>query len=232
MCEAKGVIWEIKDPIRVQGERRRAEITANLLKPRSGDLILDVGCGGGYQTSYMARPATFIVGIDISKDGLKKAKSRVKDADFVHASSEKLPFRFEIFDKVICLELLEHLSNPRKTLEEIESVMKEAGTLVVSVPYRERIVATRCIHCGKLTPLWGHLHSFDEQRLSSLLPRNLWTMRHIYAGTVLAAYPLFAFLPTRLWKIVDNFGRMLPAMKPSWLISKIRKRSDTNISFN
>lgn len=133
-------------------------------------------------------------------------------------------FHFESrFLKVTCLELLEHLSNPRKTLEEIESVVKEAGILVISVSYRERIVATRCTHCGKLTPLWGHIHSFDEQKLSSYLPQHLQIIRHTHTGTLIAAYPIFACLPIGLWKIVDDFGRMLPSIKPSWLISEIRK---------
>ena len=113
---------------------------------------------------------------------MKVAKRRVKSADFVCASSERLPFRIQIFDKVTCLELLEHLSNPRKTLEEIELVMKDAGTIVISVPYRERIVATRCIHYGKLTPLLGHIHSFDERKLSSYLPWHLRIIRHIYSA--------------------------------------------------
>jgi len=32
----------------------------------------------------------------------------------------------------------------------------------VTVPYREEIIQTVCIHCAKLTPLYGHLRSYTE----------------------------------------------------------------------
>lgn len=219
------VIWEVQDPIRLQGEKRRAEITACLLKPKRDDRILDVGCGEGWQMSYIVECCAQVIGLDLSAERLKQAKDRVRNVDLVCASSESLPFKPQIFDKVMCLELLEHLNEPRKTVLEIEPVLKEAGTLVVSVPYKQRIIAMRCIHCGKLTPLWGHVQSFDEQKLFSLLPSNFVTVKRIYTGTVIAAYPLFGILPTKVWKLVDDLSRVLPGMKPSWFMIKILKRS-------
>lgn len=221
--EVHGVIWEVKDPIRFQGERRRAEMTVRILSPEEEDVILDVGCGDGYQISHILSYSSRTVGIDLSRARLAKARKKLDGADLVRASSEKIPFRQRAFDKVMCLELLEHLKNPALTLQQIESVLKEAGTLVVSVPFREQIVTTECVHCGKPTPLWGHIQRFDEKKLASFLPRNLKIINWIYTGTVIAAYPLFSFLPTSLWKLVDDVSRVLPGMKPSWLVSKIRK---------
>jgi len=223
--KAPGVIWEIEDPIRLQGERRRAEITAGLLKPKRDEQILDVGCGDGYQMSHIVGRCAQVVGLDLSVGRLKQAKNSVKSADLVCASSEKLPFKPRVFDKVMCLELLEHLNEPRKTILEIEYILKETGTLVVSVPYKQRIIATQCIYCRKWTPLWGHVQSFDEQKLTSMLPSNLVTAQRVLTGTVIAAYPLFGILPTKVWKLVDDISRVLPGIKPSWFISRILKSS-------
>jgi len=217
-------IWEVQNPIHLQGERRRAEITASLLRPKSDDRILDIGCGEGYQMSYIVEQCTQVIGLDLSVERLKQAKNRVRNADLVCASSERLPFRPQIFDKIMCLELLEHLNEPHKTILETESVLKVQGTLVVSVPYKQDIVATQCIHCGKLTPLWGHLHIFDERKLDSLLPSNFVTVKRIHTGTMVMAYPLFAILPTKVWKPLDDLFKWLPYNKPSWLITKILKR--------
>jgi len=216
-------IWEVQNPISQQGERRRAEITASLLRPKGNERILDIGCGEGYQMSYIVEQGTQVIGLDLSVERLKQAKNRVRNADLVCASSERLPFKSQIFDKVMCLELLEHLNEPRKTILETESVLKERGTLVVSVPYKQDIVATQCIHCGKLTPLWGHLHSFDERKLDCLLPSNFVTVKCIHTGTMVMAYPLFAILPTKVWKPLDDLFKWLPYNKPSWLITKILK---------
>lgn len=218
-----GMIWELENPISKHAERRRAEVTVYLLQPQRNDLILDVGCGDGYQMSYFVGRAQRIVGIDRSLVKLKEARKKVRSMDLICASSEKLPFQQEIFSKVTCLELLEHLNNPVETLEEIERVIKDVGKLVVSVPYRQRIVYTRCIHCGKPTPLWGHLHSFDEQKIASILPANFTILRQVRICNPIASYPIFSFLPTRVWKLVDDVSSLLPGIKPCWLISKIKK---------
>ena len=147
----------------------------------------------------------------------------MKEAHFVCASSEKLPFQPRTFDKVMCLELLEHLKNHSKTISEIDLVVKEAGIIVISVPYKEPIILTQCIHCSKLTPHHGHIHSFDEKRVSFILPKNYALLRREYVCTVVSSYHLFSFLPKQLWKIVDNFSRMLPEVQAIWLVNKFQK---------
>jgi len=220
---AEGKIWEIKNPILLHGEQRRAEITLSLLQPQRDDVILDVGCGDGYQISYLIKHSSQIIGLDISPHKLIEGKRRMRKADFICASSENLPFRPQVFNRVMCLELLEHLKDPLKTIREIDLVLKNGGIVIISVPYKERIVMMQCIHCGKLTPLYGHLHSFDEERVSSLLPKKYIILRREYICTIVASYPLFGFLPLSLWKIVDTFSRLLPGIKPTWFISKVQK---------
>ncbi len=194
-----------------------------LLKPRYDDIILDVGCGEGYQLSYFACSVGSVVGVDIAKEKLEEAKERIKVGEFIQAVSEKLPFRLRVFDKVMCLELLEHLKDPSATLDEINEVLSKRGTLVISVPYRERIVMTQCIHCGKLTPLWGHIHSFDEKKISSILPSNYVLICFEYIGSLISSHPFFKFLPTRIWKTVDDILRHFPGERASWIISKAQK---------
>ena len=216
-------ILELVDRVQLHGERRRAEVTSSLLQPHRSDLILDVGCGDGYQMFFIAKHVQHAIGIDTSFYKLKEAKMRVKEADFIRATVQKLPFQPAAFNKVLCLELLEHVEDPSKALNEIDLVLKKGGTLIVSVPYRERIRMIQCVHCGKLTPLWGHLHSFDEEKLSSLLPRNYSVLRREYIGTPVSSYLVFSHCPTRLWKIIDNLSRLLLGFKPYWFINKVQK---------
>jgi len=215
--------WDVTNQILLHEQRRRAEITRFLLSPQSNDAILDVGCSNGYHISYFENLVCQVVGVDISKRKLKKAKRSVPKSDFICANSSNLPFKPRIFDKILCLELLEHLEHPSKTINEIDLSLKKKGILVISVPYREQIIWERCVHCGKLTPLYGHLHSFDEQRISKILPPNYNLLRRELICTPLSSYHLFAFLPTRLWKIVNTISRSLPGVRPYWIISKVEK---------
>ena len=214
--------------IHLQAERRRAEVTSSLLQPRRSDLILDVGCGDGYQMSFITKHVQHAIGIDTSFHKLKEGKRRVKEADFIRAAVQKLPFQPETFDKVLCLELLEHLKDPSKALNEIDLMLKKRGILIVSVPYKERIRMIQCVHCGKLTPLYGHLHSFDEEKMSSILPRNYSVIRQEYIGTPVSSYFVLSHCPTRFWKIIDNLSRLLLGFRPYWFISKVQKLIDNS----
>ena len=217
------MIWEIKDPNKLHAERRRAELTSFLLQPHPGDIVVDIGCGDGYQISHIAGSESLIIGIDLSLLKLKNGKKRLKHVEFLRACSDKLPFRRQIFDKVMCLELLEHVENPSKTLYEIDLVLKKGGILVISVPYREEIAMTQCIYCNRLTPISGHLHSFDEDKVTSILPNNYVSLRHEYFGTILASYILFSPLPLRIWRIIDRLCALFPAVRPSWFLNKVQK---------
>lgn len=217
-----GHIWQIKDPIRQQAERRRAEATTHLLQPHREDAILDVGCGEGYQLSFVIKHSKQAIGIDTSKNALAEAKKRVGKAEFVCASAERIPFRPHLFGKVICLEVLEHLRSPQKCIDEINFVLKNKGILVVSVPYKETITMIECTHCGKLTPLYGHLHSFNERQMAVLLQKYI-VLRLEPMGTVLAFYVWFRLFSRRLWGILDYLSMHLLGLKPAWLISKAQK---------
>src|ERR1041385_1987742 len=82
----------------------------------------------------------------------------------------KLSFADESFDCVFCAEVLEHIPDVRQACRELARVAKYE--VVVGVPYRQdiRIGRTTCRTCGKVNPPWGHLHSFDEHRLTRLFP--------------------------------------------------------------
>jgi SAM-dependent methyltransferase len=52
----------------------------------------------------------------------------------LHTNTEKLPYKNYSFDIVILNEVLEHLKNPTKTLNEVKRILKNRGTLVITTP--------------------------------------------------------------------------------------------------
>lgn len=113
---------------------------------RTGDHILDLGCGEGRHTlgAYQQLNKTRIVGVDLSYKGVSTAKQRFTEyftdnnksqsCTFIQSDGTCLPFPEQSFDHVICSEVLEHIHDYRKILDEISRVLKPGGTLTVSVP--------------------------------------------------------------------------------------------------
>lgn len=113
-----------------------------LLKASKNDKILDVGCGTGWHIFHYGPQCRFVVGIDISREGLKRASRRLKslrkhsNVQFIRGSVEKLPFSKNSFNKVLCVSLIEHVEHPRISLSEMHRVLLKNGLIVIGTPNR------------------------------------------------------------------------------------------------
>ena len=155
------------------------------------------------------------------------AKQRVKHSniDFIHADATKLPLRESSFNKATMLEVLEHLPKEaqKKVCQEVDKVLNKKGIVIISVPYKEKITYTRCVHCGKLTPSWGHLHSMDEEKVTNLLPNhyNLVATCCLPNVGLISLAGIFEHLPLRFWLLLNNLlGKV---RKGYWIMLKYKK---------
>ena len=210
-------------------QERRAQTTAFYLDPGARDIVLDVGCSEGFVSSYLLE-ANFVVGVDTSIESLLIAKQKTKHSniDFIRADAADLPFRECSFNKAAMLELLEHLPKEaqKKVCQEVDRILKRKGVIVLSVPYKEQITYIRCVHCGKLTPLWGHLCSMDEEKVTNLLSSHytLVACCHLPNVGLISLASVFECLPLRLWFPLNNLlGKF---RKGYWIILKYRKEKN------
>jgi ubiquinone/menaquinone biosynthesis C-methylase UbiE len=110
----------------------------------SDDRVLDVGCGNGMHTLKAGEYCREIVGIDYSPHSLDLAlrfaeSMMVKNVRFqrVNLEHSPLPFADSSFDKVLFLDVIEHLEEREKLLKEIKRVLKPGGLLLLTAPNRE-----------------------------------------------------------------------------------------------
>lgn len=90
--------------------------------------LLDIGCGNKpYAEKFQARVASYI-GIEMPRT---QSNSAVVDA---YASALTLPFAANAFDTVLCNEVLEHVPEPKRLLEEAYRVLKPQGYLILTAP--------------------------------------------------------------------------------------------------
>lgn len=95
-------------------------------------IILDVGCGTGINFSVLAKYGdTF--SSDASEEALSFSKGRGIDG-LVRSHIEALPFSGSTFDVVTALDVLEHIDDDLRGLDELFRVSREGGVLVITVP--------------------------------------------------------------------------------------------------
>jgi O-antigen biosynthesis protein len=100
--------------------------------------VLDVACGEGYGSSFMADAARSVVGVDISDEAIQHASATYTKANlmFRQGSATALDFDEASFDVVVSFETIEHLAEQAEMLEEIRRVLRADGLLVISSPNR------------------------------------------------------------------------------------------------
>jgi SAM-dependent methyltransferase len=103
--------------------------------PEEGPLrILDAGCGTGGLLDVLSQwPDAEVTGIDFAGEALSFCRQR-GHRRLAGSDLTVLPFRSDSFDVVTALDVLEHIQNDARALEEIFRVLRPGGILVASVP--------------------------------------------------------------------------------------------------
>jgi SAM-dependent methyltransferase len=132
---------------------RRKEIILKMTK-FSGS-VLDIGCSTGAVCDELGREGLEAVGIDMSVPAVKLANIHVDDGLFLVCDGTELPFKEEHFEAVICADVLEHVENDWKMVQEISRVLEPGGIAVFTVPsiYRTGISDNDL----KWADIWGHV---------------------------------------------------------------------------
>lgn len=106
------------------------------LKKRKNLRVLDLGCGAGNNSKFLAENGFSVYGVDVSATAIKVCKKRFKEwkleGKFIKCEFSKLPFKNNFFDLIIDRESLyaNHLSVIKKAVKEIYRVLKNDGKLL------------------------------------------------------------------------------------------------------
>ena len=107
----------------------------------SKDYLLDLGCGNGRHSLFFSNKVAHVIGVDFSCNLLRIANKKRKtlnidNISYLMADISSLPFKAEMFNKIIFLATLHHIPNRMNrlsSLNEIKRMLKSSGSCLITV---------------------------------------------------------------------------------------------------
>jgi SAM-dependent methyltransferase len=166
--EAAPLHFEWQTRARGVAERER-ELCEQAFLPL-GSRVLDVGCGEGATLYHLGAPAG-AVGLDLFPSKIDFARRTLPECRFVAASAYELPFERGEFDHVLVRDLIHHLEEPERFIDECARVLAPGGRVDVLEPCRYNpLIALHALsnkaERGELRSTPRFLRSLLERRFS------------------------------------------------------------------
>jgi SAM-dependent methyltransferase len=148
---------------------------------RPGEVVLDLGCGGGRHCFEGVRLGARVVALDA--DGAEvsavAAMLAALDADtrppglgvVARGDARRLPFPDATFDRVIASEVLEHIPADHEAMAELTRVLRPGGTMAVTVPRFGPELVNWALSDRYHSRPGGHVRIYRRSQLVSRLVR-------------------------------------------------------------
>lgn len=136
------------------------------LKFCNGKNVLEIGCGSGYGSEYLAESGTKkITAYDVDPKAINFAirNSSHNNITFAEGNAETLRLR-DKYDVILSFEVLEHLRHPHKLLELARNGLRKGGIFILSTPHR----AVSIQDSGRPANPY-HVHEYYPKELKEIL---------------------------------------------------------------
>lgn len=138
-----------------------------------GKKVLDLGCGCGYGSDYLAKHgAVEVIGIDNSEEAIEFSRSNysARNLHFEVQDAASIRYSSSSFDVIVAFELIEHLRDYEKMLLEVKRVLRREGVLVISTPNKATFE----------TKDQFHVKEFHYDELKDVLSKHFGWVKVLY----------------------------------------------------
>lgn len=175
---------------------------------KTGDNVLDGGCGTGYGAAILSETAARVIGIDRAPAAIAYSRTNFSrpNVHFLVMDCVQLAFPSRVFDIVVALQVFEHVAAWSDFLAEVRRVLRPAGLFVLSTP--NRLTTSRQERASGTPHYHFHVNEVTARELRRRLREHFATVEmfgvrrrgsRIYSGLRgLDVFNLRFFLPLRL----------------------------------
>jgi SAM-dependent methyltransferase len=150
--------------------RRRALL---LGEARTGERVLDLGCGAGRFLGALREAGADPVGVELAEGALERARRNVPGAELhLLAPGGEIPLEDASVDLVWCSEVLEHVPDTAGLLSEARRVLRTGGRLLVTTPSHDlprRLLIALARFDAHFDPLGQHVRFYSRRSLARVL---------------------------------------------------------------
>jgi 2-polyprenyl-3-methyl-5-hydroxy-6-metoxy-1,4-benzoquinol methylase len=149
------------------------------IPPVAGEWLLDAGCGEGRHTLALCRMGCRVFALDRDQAPLRRAQYFLKDMDnrgeargpvmVLRGDNLQLPFGDGTFHKIICAEVLEHVTQDRLAVHELLRVLRDGGAMAVTVPTPFTETVYRTLSRQYFRTPGGHIRIYRPKELCGIL---------------------------------------------------------------
>ena len=143
------------------GQERRLRMILSAAQGYLDGQMLENGCGVGTYLEHLIPYVGSVVGLEYDPERAHQAQARAPRV--VVAAGEELPFSGLIFNVILSHEVLEHVKDDRRSIEEMVRVLKPGGMILLFVPNRGYPFETHGVY-------WHGRYYFGNIPLINYLP--------------------------------------------------------------
>lgn len=167
--------------------------------------IIDIGCGGGLIAVPLAKIGTKVTGIDASAENIETAKFYAKelelDVNYLCGSAEEHKNQYDV---VLCLEIIEHVSDPELFIASVAKLLKPGGMMIISTINRTIKAYLSAIVGAEYVLNWVPRGTHDFSKF--LKPSEISQMLNKSSLRIKELKGLGIDLLTRNWKLQDDIS--------------------------
>ncbi|OFZ70011.1 MAG: hypothetical protein A3K03_09750 [Bdellovibrionales bacterium RIFOXYD1_FULL_44_7] len=111
-----------------------------MLDLQPGERLLDAGSGDGNLLRFLSEGVDVEgVGVDSADPAISIAQSSYPTLKFIKADLRQLPFPAGHFDKVVCFNVIEHITEQETVMREFQRILKPGGKIILGTNIRDSI---------------------------------------------------------------------------------------------
>lgn len=238
-CESFGFQWNRHRKVQVDKyngydfSRDRLFAVTEWSRIMKSDFILEVGSGAGRFTQILIETGAFVFSLDYSTavDANLKNNGLAENLHLLQGDLFQIPLQHGLFDKILCLGVLQHTPNPEQAFMSLIPFLKDGGQIVIDI-YKKTIFSMMQWKYF-LRPILKHmrqekLYNCIEKTVSCLLPMAI-VFRKIGGSFGARFFPVadysclgISYEVNKEWSILDTFDMYSPKYDKPQTLSQVR----------